>query len=170
MTRQALWQIIVALGIWIIVIAVSSIIYYSASVNFVYPDEWIRRIIKCNNGQEEGLSTNKMFTNVAFISTGGASSLFGAYFGIMLDSMYLNGTPSNINDTTPLRSLGRLLVSLALVAPLMLPNLLISQSSPMMIVYLFKMSVPFFFAMLALFSVVKLLHVKLRLVNSTKSD
>ena len=111
-----------------------------------------------------------MFTNVAFISTGGASSLFGAYFGIMLDSMYLNGTPSNINDTTPLRSLGRLLVSLALVAPLMLPNLLISQSSPMMIVYLFKMSVPFFFAMLALFSVVKLLHVKLRLLNSTKSD
>ena len=66
-----------------------------------------------------------MFTNAAFISTGGISSLFGAYFGIMLDSMYLNGTPQTINDTTLLKGFGRLVVTLLVVAPFLLPNILI---------------------------------------------
>jgi hypothetical protein len=71
---------------------ISGLLFYFASIKFSYPEEWIRHIIACNGG-EEGLSPNKMFSNSAFISTGAISSLFGAYFGIMLDSMYLNGTP-----------------------------------------------------------------------------
>lgn len=106
-----------------------------------------------------------MFTNNAFISTGGASSLFGAYFGILLDSIYLKGTPSTVNNTSFWKGLLRLLVSLLILIPFFLPYVLISSKAQMMIVYLFKQTVPIFFVMLVLFSVVKLAHGKLRLTN-----
>lgn len=92
LTKEALQQVIIALVVWIVMMTISGLLFYFASINFSYPEEWIRHIIACNGG-EEGLSPNKMFSNSAFISTGAISSLFGAYFGIMLDSMYLNGTP-----------------------------------------------------------------------------
>ena len=106
-----------------------------------------------------------MFSNIAFIDTAGASNIFGAYFGIMLDAMYLKGTPSSANDTTILKSLGRALVTIVCIAPLMLPYVFVSDTSTMMVVYMFKRTVPFFLVMLVLFSFVKILHVKLRLIN-----
>jgi hypothetical protein len=140
MTKRSLWHIIFALLFWIAVIAISSIIYYQTAYHFTYPDSWIMKIIQCKGGVEDGLSPNKMFTNSAFISTGGASSIFGAYFGILLDSLYLNGSPHTINATDKplLRGVARLLISLLCVCPFALPFLLISDSDPMMIVYLFK--------------------------------
>ena len=109
-----------------------------------------------------------MFTNAAFISTGGISSIFGAYFGIMIDSMYLNGTPQTINDTPLLKGLARLAITVLTVAPFLLPNFLIDNSAGMMTLYLFKQTVPLFFAMLVAFSFVKLLHKKLHLVNTNE--
>ncbi len=147
-------------------IIISSLLYHFTS-QFEYPKEWIERIIKCNGGQE-GLYPNKMFTNAAFISTGGISSLFGAYFGIMIDSMYLNGTPQTINKTPLLKGLGRLAITVLTVAPFLLPNFLIENSAGMMTLYLFKQTVPLFFAMLVAFSFVKLLHKKLHLVNTNE--
>ena len=108
-----------------------------------------------------------MFANSAFISSGGASAIFGAYFGIMLDSMYLKGTPSTINDTLFLKSCLRIVVTLLVVSPLLSPMMLIGKYSPMMILYIFKMTMPSFLAMLVLFSVVKLVHIKMKLVNYT---
>ena len=157
--------IVFALTIWIAIIVVSGTIYYLTSHYFTYPEIWIERIIECNGNSEEGLSPNVMFTNVAFISTGGVSSIFGAYFGIMLDSMYLKGTPYRSNETPFLMSVARLLVALLVLSPLLLPYILIKSSSPLMIVYLFKQTVPFFLAMLSLFSWVKLVHEKLGLLN-----
>ena len=106
-----------------------------------------------------------MFSNIAFIDTAGASNIFGAYFGIMLDAMYLKGTPSTANDTTILKSLGRALVTMVCIAPVMLPYVFVPDTSPMMLVYMFKRTVPFFFVMLVLFSFVKILHIKLSLLN-----
>jgi hypothetical protein len=161
--KQTLWYVISALSCWIVVIAVSGVLYYVTATGFTYPDHWIKKIIQCNGG-EDGLSPNGMFTNNAFISTGGASSLFGAYFGILLDSLYLKGTPATINKTPFWKSLLRLALSLLCVSPFTLPYILISSKKPMMIVYLFKQTVPLFFVMLILFSVTKLVHKKCKVV------
>jgi hypothetical protein len=150
--------------VWILIITISGVLYYITATTFTYPDAWIKKIIACNGG-EEGLSPNGMFTNNAFISTGGASAIFGAYFGILLDSIYLRGTAATVNNTRFWRGLLRLMISLLLVSPFILPYMLISSKSQMMIVYLFKQTVPMFFVMLTLFSVTKLAHSKLSLVN-----
>ena len=154
----------IALVAWVALILISSAIYYFTTQKFSYPDFWIQAIIKCKGG-EKGLNPNKMFSNIAFIDTAGASNIFGAYFGIMLDAMYLKGTPSTANDTTILKSLGRALVTAVCIAPLMLPYVLVPDTSPMMLVYMFKRTVPFFFVMLVLFSFVKIIHIKLGLYN-----
>ena len=113
------------------------------------------------------MNPNKMFSNIAFIDTAGASNIFGAYFGVMLDAMYLKGTPSTANDTTILKSLGRALVSIVCIAPFMIPYVFVPDTSPMMLVYMFKRTVPFFFVMLVLFSFVKIVHIKLHLLNES---
>jgi hypothetical protein len=106
-----------------------------------------------------------MFANRAFIDTAGVSAIFGAYFGIMLDSMYLKGTHQTVNNTSLLKSVLRLLVSVVLISPFALPMFLISNRSSMMIIYLFKTTVPFFFATLILFSIAKLVYRKFGLVH-----
>jgi hypothetical protein len=151
--------------VWIGLIVIAALIYYFASRNFDYPVNWIREIIKCYKGDESKLVPNKMFSNIAFIDTGGASAIFGAYFGIMIDTMYLKGTLSEVNHTRFGKSLGRAFMSLLCISPLYLPMSLISDSSPMMIVYVFKRTIPFFLAMLILFSWVKLVHRRFGLIN-----
>jgi len=158
-------NIIFALVVWIGLIVISALIYFFTSHNFDYPVNWIRAIIKCYKGDESKLVPNKMFSNIAFIDTGGASAIFGAYFGIMIDTMYLKGTLSEVNHTRFRVSLGRALISLLCISPLYLPMSLISDSSPMMIVYVFKRTIPFFLAMLILFSWVKLVHRRFGLIN-----
>jgi hypothetical protein len=143
------------------------LIYIFTTNNFTLPEFWIKAIIDCKKGKEDGLGPNKMFSNIAFIDTAGASNIFGAYFGIMIDSMYLKGTPCDINSTSFLKSLGRVLISILCISPLALPYFLVSDFAPIMIVYLFKRTVPFFTVMLILFSVAKLAHIKLGLVNTT---
>ncbi len=76
---------------------IAALIYYFTSHDFEYPKLWIEALIRCNGGSETGMLPNKMFSNIAFIDTGGASAIFGAYFGIMIDTMYLQGSPSDIN-------------------------------------------------------------------------
>lgn len=144
---------------------ISALVYYLTSHNFEYPDKWIKAIISCYNNDEKKLTPNKMFSNIAFIDTGGASAIFGAYFGIMIDTVYMKGTPYDINRTPFWKSLLRIIVTAACVSPALLPYILISDDKPIMIVYVFKRTVPFFFAMLLLFSAVKLAHIKLKLVN-----
>ena len=155
-----------ALVAWVGFILVSGAIFYFTSHKFSYPDFWIAAIVKCKGG-EKGLNPNKMFSNIAFIDTAGASNIFGAYFGIMLDAMYLKGTPSSANDTTILKSLGRALVTIVCIAPLMLPYVFVPDTSPIMLVYMFKRTVPFFLVMLVLFSFVKIIHAKLGLLAAT---
>lgn len=152
--------------IWILLIVISALIYFFTSHNFDYPENWINAIIKCYKGDQTKLAPNKMFSNIAFIDTGGASAIFGAYFGIMIDAMYLQGTACEVNKTSLKATLGRAFMSLLCISPLILPIQLIKDSSPMMIVYVFKRTIPFFLAMLILFSWAKLVHRRLGLINA----
>lgn len=158
-------NIILALVVWILLIVASALVYYFTSHNFDYPIKWINAIIACYNGVESKLAPNKMFSNIAFIDTGGASAIFGAYFGIMIDTMYLKGTLSEANNTRLAVSLGRAGITLLILSPLAVPIYFISDTSPMMIVYVFKRTIPYFLAMLILFSWVKLIHRRFGLVN-----
>jgi len=128
------------------------------SNHFNYPDFWIKAIIDCKKGKQESLNPNKMFSNIAFIDTAGASNIFGAYFGIIIDAMYLGGTTSTVNETPLHLTLARGLVSLVCIAPAMIPYILISEWSSVMVQYVFKRTLPFFLTMLLLFSFVKLAH------------
>ena len=42
-----------------------------------------------------------MFQYHSFTKTGAIAGLIGAYFGVIIDSLYLKGTRSDINDTGP---------------------------------------------------------------------
>jgi hypothetical protein len=47
----------------------------------------------------QNLRLNDMFYRNVFIKSGEIASIIGAYFGICLDVIFLNGTPQNINLT-----------------------------------------------------------------------
>jgi hypothetical protein len=159
--------IILTLIAWTALIFVSGLIYILKSKDFSYPDFWIKAIIDCkaNKGEtDENLNPNKIFANIAFIDTAGASNIFGAYFGIIIDAMYLGGTSSNINDTRLWKTILRGLVSLGCIAPAMLPYIFVSDYASVTVQYVFKRTLPFFLVMLILFSFVKIVHQKLNLV------
>ncbi len=97
------------------------------------------------------------------------SAIFGAYLGIIIDSIYLGGTKSNINDTLWWKFILRALVCGAVASPLLVMYFLVSNRMNAMAVYIVKSTIPFFFIMLILFSVVKPLLRKLKLVNTDSS-
>lgn len=106
-----------------------------------------------------------MFVDSAFVKIGLVSSIFGAYFGIIFDSAFLYGTRSNLNDTTVGRGLLRLFLGGILVSPLILPYFLLSHNLSIPALFILKTTIPFFTLMFILFSVLKLLFMKLDLVN-----
>ena len=95
------------------------------------------------------------------------SAIFGAYLGIIIDSIYLGGTKANINRTLWWQSLLRVLVCGASASPFLLLYFLVSNRMNAMAVYILKSTIPFFFIMLVLFSVVKPILKRLKLVNLT---
>ncbi len=165
--NSTLFYIIVALSLWFLIILFSVVNFLLATKYFTYPDEWIISMIaKC--GPEQKLHPNNLMINMAFIKSGLISSVFGAYFGILIDSIYFNGTKINHNDTPFWKGILRLLVGGLAATPLLLPYLLLSANLNMMSLYLLKTTLPFFLAMFILFSVIKPLFIKLRLVNTVK--
>ena len=89
--NSTLFYIIAALSIWLALILLSVINFLVASKFYEYDDHWIMNIInKC--GGEDNLYPNDIMNNSSFIKTGLVSNIFGAYFGIVIDSMYFNGT------------------------------------------------------------------------------
>ena len=97
MKGKSLKYIILALVAWTALIFISGLIYILTTRNNHYEPFWIKAILDCEKGIEEKLNPNKMFSNIAFIDTAGASNIFGAYFGIIIDAMYLGGTTSMVN-------------------------------------------------------------------------
>jgi cation transport ATPase len=94
------------------------------------------------------------------------SAIFGAYFGLCVDSMYFKGTSSNINETKWYKSVLRLLLISLFGAPLFYYYYAIKNADlNIMTLYLLRTSLPFFIAAFLLFAYSKILLRKLRLIN-----
>ena len=162
--NSTLFYVMVALSTQFCLMIFSIVNFLIASSYFTYPDKWITEIInKC--GGETEMNTNNIMNNEAFIKTGLVSNIFGAYYGIIIDSMYFNGTPSSCNNTVLWKSLVRALVAVVCLGPLLLPYILIGSKHNMMILYLVKSTLPFFILMLCCFGLMKLLFMRLKLLN-----
>ena len=116
------------------------------------------------------LRLNDMYFRKAFIQTGEFSSIVGAYFGICMDTIYLGGTPQRINVTnSKLKALGRFIIAIVLHFGITYPPQILYRAhafsaSSYGSEYLFRSSLPNFFANFILFSYLKLFYQKYNLV------
>ena len=122
-------------------------------------------LAKCMPGHTD-INSNKIFADAALIKTGLVSAIFGAYFGILLDSAFLGGSRESENDTGIVKGFLRITVGFTLLLPFILPYFLLSSKNDMMFLYFFKTTLPFFFLMLFLFSLMKLIYKRLGLLHS----
>ncbi len=121
-------------------------------------------IAKCHPDQTN-INSNKIFADAAFIKTGLVSAIFGAYFGLLLDSTFLGGTRTSDNDTSIAKGLARLVVGTLMMTPLILPYILISSKHSLWTLYFFKCTLPFFVLMILLFTALKPIYKRLDLLN-----
>ena len=77
---------LIATAIWITSIIVAVAIYKASSAITTYNEQWIQAIqTKCKGS----FNLNTILLNNAFIKAGMASAIFGAYFGVIIDSSFL---------------------------------------------------------------------------------
>ncbi len=81
-----------ALCIWIAIAFISYANLSYTNHTFDYEDIWIERMIAKCHPEQTNINSNKIFADAAFIKTGLVSAIFGAYFGLLLDSAFLGGT------------------------------------------------------------------------------
>lgn len=110
-----------------------------------------------------GLAFNehKMFVVPAFVKMGVISAPFGAYFGILVDAVYFGGTRERINNGSLWLAFLRFITISALVLPITLPFFYISSTNHVWVLYLFKISVPFFLPTFVMFAFARPIFEKL---------
>ena len=111
-----------------------------------------------------------MFYRFVFIQSGAVSAIIGAYFGICLDAVYLGGSPQQINYTkSPLKAVGRFfLVMLFWFLPIYKARDLVrtyDDHTSYIRAQLFGYSIPYFLCSLFIYSGIKPLMKKLKLIN-----
>jgi len=106
------------------------------------------------------------FENAAIFRTAFVSAIFGAYFGIIIDSRYLGGSPDNINNTGWKKNILCVLVSCLIGFIFLAPFSLISKEKDIVISYIFKSAVPMFCLWIFAFSYLKKILEALTLVNT----
>jgi len=101
-----------------------------------------------------GLTFNehKMFVVPAFIKMGVISAPFGAYFGILVDAVYFGGTRERVNKGSAWMAMMRFMTISAIVLPITIPFFYISSQNHVWVLYLFKVSAPFFVATFVMFA------------------
>lgn len=156
-------------------------------LSFTIPKSWMDNIItNCNLPKKydpdhhddiyHSLRLNEMFFKKIYIETGSISAIVGAYYGIVIDVIFLGGTPQNINLT---RSRCKLLARFVLtfiiwLCPLML-TAIISKSifrsaNNYSGEYLVRYAIPYFLCSMLLFSYSKSIMSRLGIVNIQKQD
>lgn len=106
-----------------------------------------------------------MFLAPAFINGGMVASPIGAYMGMLVDSYYFRGTIVHYNSSW-WKGLCRLLVYICMALPLTLPFFYMNNHEhPLYVLYLVKISLPFFLATFVLFAFGKTVMSKLGLVE-----
>ena len=125
------------------------------------PVEWLLQLAeKCPDIHE-----NDTFIRKSLVDFGVCFILISSYYGILLDSKYGHGTPSEINDTDLKTSALRLIATLVISLPCLLPYFLIHDTAPLGVLFVFKTSVPFTCYGFLLFAVNKVVLQRLKLTN-----
>ena len=97
---------------------------------------------------------HKMFVVPAFVKMGLVSAPFGAYFGILYDAAYYGGT--QFKENTPfIVAFKRFVILAFVIAPITLPFFYVSSVNHVWVLYLFKVSMPFFLATFVMFAFAK---------------
>ena len=134
---------------------------------------------KLQNFERDKLFINSMFFRKNMIDSSAIFSIVGAYFGIILDVLYLGGTPQGINITkSPLNFFGRFVIAIILWSvPLHYArtsrNDSFNYSSGFIWDGLFMIAIPQFLCSMILYSISKPIMKKFKLVNTnnrTKND
>ena len=93
------------------------------------------------------------------------SGLLGAYFGIVVDSMYLNGTPADVNKTSTATSILRGIVITILSNIILLPYYLLTKDMNLLVLYIFRSTIPMFCVAFFLYSYLKVILIKFGLIR-----
>ncbi len=102
-----------------------------------------------------------MFVVPAFVKMGVLSAPFGAYFGILYDSARIGPTPQRINSSSLWLALLRFITISVIVLPVTIPFFYISSTNHVWVLYLFKVSMPFFIAPFVMFAFGKVIFERL---------
>ena len=151
----------------LVVLCTVSTITYLLICNFFdfTPDQYQRLYDKCG-GPESFTNKNDMFQHTAYIKTGNIAELLGAYYGILIDWKFLNGTPHNVNQTDLPRSITRLCITALFAFILEIPAHFLNNHHNIFVVYLFKQGIPFFLFSFFTFSYLKLILSSINLINT----
>mmetsp|Transcript_35614 Transcript_35614/g.34648 ORF Transcript_35614/g.34648 Transcript_35614/m.34648 type:complete len:138 (+) Transcript_35614:862-1275(+) len=130
---------------------------------FPIPDSWVQASIdKCGATAEE--VQNEYFYNDCFVKTAISAAIFGAYFGLIIDSRFLRGTQEHSNDTSLWKTLAR--TGLVAILTIALGSIyFFINVDDMALEYILKVSLPCFVVGISLFSWIKALLLKLDLIN-----
>lgn len=120
-----------------------------------------------------GLRLNEFFYRKLYIESGPTTAIVGAYYGIVFDAIFFNGTPQRINITgSRLKFVARFVVSLIIwFLPCYFPGLIIhkkslfSDSDSYMGEYILRYALPYLLFSMLLFSYSKIIMAKCRIVN-----
>ena len=160
------YYIVMAIFLWMGVIMAEALNFVIHSKDSSYPDDWIHRIITKCDGGESSLNQNSIFINSAFVKSGLVSNIFGAYIGIIFDAIFFGGSPETINKGMPLwKGVLRILVALLIISPFGAMYFFISDNANVMTLFLVKSTLPGFFMTFIIFSVIKIVYKRLRLIN-----
>ncbi len=111
---------------------------------------------------------HKMFVVSAFVKMGLVSAPFGAYFGILYDAAYYGGTQITHSITLAL-AFKRFVILGIVIIPITFPFFYISSANHVWVLYLFKVSMPFFLATFAMFAFAKPIFKKFGLDHAPTS-
>ena len=98
------------------------------------------------------------------------SAIFGAYFGVLYDSYYMGGSASNINNTSILKGVLRILIGIVILAPFILPYSLIGTSLSVGLLYFIKCALPFFLLTFIMFSWLKSVYIVAQVINTSATN
>lgn len=112
---------------------------------------------------------SKMFVSPAFIKMGLVSSPLGAYLGLLIDAKLFSHQEQpksylRVFESERALALGRLLLSFAMISPLLAPYFLMRDDYSVLTQYICRTSVPFFILFLFLFGFSKQIFARYGLI------
>lgn len=106
-----------------------------------------------------------IFEDKSFADVGMFFTCLGGYTGMIYDNFFFGGINDNCNDTSFIKTILRIIVTLIVWGTCLIPYFIISFEANLYIVFVFKMSLPFFLMTFIWLSHLKHILRFLRLIN-----